>query len=136
MCCRVPRNITHLFGNPAILTLRTRGFASPDCSGFALSENYADRDQSNGQIVKIHSSLKIDKAPISCRRWALLNSLYCRAPRNVSHLFGNPAILILRTRGFASPDCSGFALSEILARSLQNGKNYVSIPAQTVPTLI
>jgi len=28
------------------------------------------------------------------------------------HLFGNPAILVLRTRGFASPDCSGFALSE------------------------
>jgi len=30
-----------LFGNPAILELRTRGFASPDYSGFALSEtNY------------------------------------------------------------------------------------------------
>ncbi len=26
----------HPFGNPAILTVRTRGFASPDCSGFAL----------------------------------------------------------------------------------------------------
>ena len=30
---------THLFGNPAILLVRTRGFASPDCSGFARSEN-------------------------------------------------------------------------------------------------
>ena len=30
-----------LFGNPAVLKLRTRGFASPDLSGFALSEiNY------------------------------------------------------------------------------------------------
>jgi len=27
-----------LFGNPAVLKLRTRGFASPDYSGFALSE--------------------------------------------------------------------------------------------------
>jgi hypothetical protein len=35
----VPRCITHLFGNPAILNDRTRGFASPDFSGFALSEN-------------------------------------------------------------------------------------------------
>jgi hypothetical protein len=35
----VPRCKTHLFGNPAILNLRTRGFASPDYSGFALSEN-------------------------------------------------------------------------------------------------
>jgi hypothetical protein len=25
-----------LFGNPAVLNLRTRGFASPDLSGFAL----------------------------------------------------------------------------------------------------
>jgi len=25
-----------LFGNPAVLELWTRGFASPDCSGFAL----------------------------------------------------------------------------------------------------
>ena len=30
---------SHLFGNPAILKLRTRGFASPDYSGFARSEN-------------------------------------------------------------------------------------------------
>ena len=29
----------HLFGNPAILFIRTRGFASPDYSGFARSEN-------------------------------------------------------------------------------------------------
>ena len=29
-------------------------------------------------------------------------------------LFGNPAILNIRTRGFASPDYSGFARSEIL----------------------
>ncbi len=29
-------------------------------------------------------------------------------------LFGNPAILKMRTRGFASPDFSGFALSEII----------------------
>lgn len=29
----------HLFGNPAILLVRTRGFASPDYSGFARSEN-------------------------------------------------------------------------------------------------
>jgi len=27
-----------LFGNPAVLKLRIRGFASPDLSGFALSE--------------------------------------------------------------------------------------------------
>jgi hypothetical protein len=30
----------HLFGNPAILKLRIRGFASPDYSGFALSEYF------------------------------------------------------------------------------------------------
>jgi hypothetical protein len=36
---RVPGCISHLFGNPAILSFRTRGFASPDCSGFARSEN-------------------------------------------------------------------------------------------------
>jgi hypothetical protein len=29
----------HLFGNPAILKVRTRGFASPDLSGFARSES-------------------------------------------------------------------------------------------------
>jgi hypothetical protein len=31
--------LTHLFGNPAVLYVRTRGFASPDYSGFARSEN-------------------------------------------------------------------------------------------------
>ena len=36
---RMPRNMTLLFGNPAILLFRTRGFASPDYSGFARSEN-------------------------------------------------------------------------------------------------
>jgi len=39
-CCRDPRAMSHLFGNPAVLSSRTRGFASPDFSGFALSENF------------------------------------------------------------------------------------------------
>ena len=30
------------------------------------------------------------------------------------HLFGNPAVLKFRTRGFASPDYSDFAFSELL----------------------
>ena len=34
-------------------------------------------------------------------------------------LFGNPAVLKLRTRSFASPDYSGFALSEIMTVFLQ-----------------
>jgi hypothetical protein len=42
LCCRAQEESTQLFGNPAIrLRLkfrRTRGFASPDFSGFALSE--------------------------------------------------------------------------------------------------
>jgi hypothetical protein len=33
-----PKMRVHLFGNPAILNFRIRGFASPDYSGFALSE--------------------------------------------------------------------------------------------------
>jgi hypothetical protein len=32
------------------------------------------------------------------------------AERTYESLFGNPAILYLRTRGFASPDLSGFAI--------------------------
>jgi len=42
---RVPGCISHLFGNPAILLFRTRGFASPDYSGFARSENVFKLDQ-------------------------------------------------------------------------------------------
>jgi hypothetical protein len=37
---RLPRCMSHLFGNPAILNFRIRGFASPDYSGFALSEYF------------------------------------------------------------------------------------------------
>jgi hypothetical protein len=47
----------------------------------------------------------------------------CRIPRNLTHLFGNPAVLKVRIRGFASPDFSGFALSEIFTRHMCNGKN-------------
>jgi len=36
-----------------------------------------------------------------------------RDPRVALLLFGNPAIPVDGIRGFASPDCSGFALSEI-----------------------
>jgi len=32
--------VIHLFGNPAILNVRIRGFASPDLSGFARSESF------------------------------------------------------------------------------------------------
>jgi len=49
------------------------------------------------------------------RSWLTFNS---RVPRCISHLFGNPAIPNIRIRGFASPDCSGFALSEILPKSV------------------
>jgi hypothetical protein len=42
---RVPGCVSHLFGNPAILIFWTRGFASPDYSGFALSENVSSLHQ-------------------------------------------------------------------------------------------
>jgi hypothetical protein len=38
LCCRAQEVSTQLFGNPAIPLIRTRGFASPDFSGFAFSE--------------------------------------------------------------------------------------------------
>jgi hypothetical protein len=42
---------THLFGNPAILLFRTRGFASPDYSGFARSENVLKLNHMGGSIM-------------------------------------------------------------------------------------
>jgi hypothetical protein len=36
--------MTHLFGNPAIPKFGTRGFASPDCSDFAFSENIPEQE--------------------------------------------------------------------------------------------
>jgi hypothetical protein len=37
-------------------------------------------------------------------------SLSCVSRAGLGALFGGPAIRILRTRGFASPDYSGFAI--------------------------
>jgi hypothetical protein len=51
----------HLFGNPAILNLRIRGFASPDYSGFALSEYFPIELNRYGQ------SLRKDK--IKCKHF-------------------------------------------------------------------
>jgi hypothetical protein len=56
----VPRCKTHLFGNPAILNLRTRGFASPDYSGFALSENLS-LVAANVELLADSSSTKRSK---------------------------------------------------------------------------
>jgi hypothetical protein len=47
------------------------------------------------------------------RRSSALDRKTNHRGQDASHLFGNPAVLIHRTRGFASPDYSGFALSEI-----------------------
>jgi len=53
----------------------------------------------------------------------LLVSVRYRVPRGKSLLFGNPAILLFRTRGFASPDCSGFARSENVVLFLTSNVN-------------
>ena len=50
----------------------------------------------------------------------LLVSVNYRVPGCISHLFGNPAILLCRTRGFASPDYSGFARSENVLKLRSN----------------
>ena len=57
----------------------------------------------------------------------LLVSVLYRVPRGKSLLFGNPAIrlckMLRRTRGFASPDCSGFARSENVVLFLTSNVN-------------
>jgi hypothetical protein len=54
---RVPGCLSHLFGNPAVRLRielrRTRGFASPDCSGFALSENLLAVKRREGHLCKL-----------------------------------------------------------------------------------
>ncbi len=93
---RVPRGLTHLFGNPAIrlrLQLRrTRGFASPDFSGFARSENVFDF-QSKRNARRFSNRITAQKKE-HChlpKMECFLCRLY-RVPRNKTHLFGNPAI--------------------------------------------
>ena len=92
------QDATHLFGNPAILLFRTRGFASPDYSGFARSEN----------VLKLRSNrwtprtALLNKKPAFNKKGALSSSEDESAPcvgnipgaRMQSHLFGNPAILL------------------------------------------
>jgi hypothetical protein len=54
----------------------------------------------------------------------------------MTHLFGNPAIPKFRTRGFASPDFSGFALSEIFFLATGAKSCTHSYLARSVPVII
>ena len=104
---------TYVISSAARLSwrVRTRSFASPDCSGFALSELFLSPDVY--RLVKTFLVLQIKKHSTFSRRWVLLEYCLLPEPKMFTHLFGNPAVLNSRTRGFASPDRSGFALSEI-----------------------
>ena len=84
-----------------------------------------ERAQSNAMTVMRQQ--KKEHCHLPKMRVLLLSVLY-RVPGCISHLFGNPAIrpckMLRRTRGFASPDFSGFACSENLLNLESNQVNH------------
>jgi len=125
--------IAHLFGNPAVLTYWTRGFASPDYSGFARSEIDLYLINLRLNCACIHLAPSNRKSALSSAEdERFLEFLYVTGPRMmIAHLFGNPAILIYRTRGFASSDFSDFARSEIVLYSIMQ----FLLPGQLQPPI-
>ena len=118
---RGPRWKSHLFGNPAVLpplrTQWTRGFASPDHSGFALSEFFGF-GCSWGQALAAAGASPSEnkKRPSSAEDERSWNIPVLPGPRMQDSSLRQPgcppALKEARARGFASPDRSGFALSE------------------------
>jgi hypothetical protein len=87
-------------------------------------EDAKERYDSDGTIKKEHRHLP--------KMGVLLLSVPYRMPGCISHLFGNPAIrlciMLRRTRGFASPDCSGFARSENVVLFTTSNANVFTKP--------
>ena len=107
---RLEEGLWIFFGNPAVLKLRTRGFVSPDYSGFALSETITVFFAVPLLVLQLHNN-HIKKAHLVAEVSFSQVIIYKRLEEVLWIFFGNPAILTNRTRGFASPDYSGFALS-------------------------
>jgi len=112
----LPRCVSHLFGNPAILksgpvALRHQiALVLPFRSTFSIELNRYEQNpdalflcrelkikQGRSLLPKMSALVSVKLIPVAKMRFPSL-----RQP-------GDPEI---RTRGFASPDCSGFALSE------------------------
>jgi hypothetical protein len=91
---------------------RTRGFASPDYSGFAFSECFLIVNSINDQVLPSLLNQKRKSAQSSAEDERFCKSFKKPGTKKQASSLRQPGHPVSRTRSFASPDYSGFAFSE------------------------